>query len=178
MIDLRNQRLPTGIVSEGRVYELDTDFRTWIAFEHDMYWDGIAGDYIFKGEVPLSVDSFEAVMEFYESPNVTPSHSSGGSSDRAIDLVLDGDYIVAAFQQAYGIDLTSIEYMHWHRFKALLSGLPDETLMAKVMGYRGWKKSKDGFEESMAKMKAKWKLPVRKQRGKERLDEWADSLGL
>lgn len=42
---------------------------------------------------------------------------------------------MAAFQQAYGIDLTC-EKVHWFRFRALFAALPEETLMAKIMSWR------------------------------------------
>ena len=43
-----------------------------------------------------------------------------------LDYRCDADYIVGAFQQAYGIDLTA-DKVHWWRFKALLHALPPET---------------------------------------------------
>ena len=48
----------------------------------------------------------------------------------------DADYIVGAFQQAYGIDLTA-DKVHWWRFKALLHALPPETPLGKIVEIRG-----------------------------------------
>lgn len=42
---------------------------------------------------------------------------------------------MAAFQQAYGIDLTR-EKVHWFRFRALFAALPEDTLIAKIMSWR------------------------------------------
>lgn len=180
MIDLRFRELPHSIESDGITYELDTDFRTWIAFEHDMLHNGFAPNYIFKGDLPLTANALDAVMEFYESPNETPS--KGEPSDaRALDLVSDGDYVVAAFQQAYGIDLTSVEYMHWHRFKALLNGLPEDTMLARIITYRTWKKRPENekHDDVMAKQKRRWQLPpLNKEERENQLDDWARSLGL
>lgn len=52
-----------------------------------------------------------------------------------MDFACDADYLTAAFQQAYDIDLTA-ERIHWWRFLALLRGLPEETTMAKIMSWR------------------------------------------
>ena len=62
-------------------------------------------------------------------PDSTPA------SPPAFDYQCDAGYIVAAFQQAYGIDLTR-ERVHWFRFRALFAALPEETLMAKIMSWR------------------------------------------
>ena len=42
---------------------------------------------------------------------------------------------MAAFQQTYGIDLTT-STMHWWRFRALFLSLPEDTLMHKIMCWR------------------------------------------
>ena len=42
---------------------------------------------------------------------------------------------MAAFQQAYAVDLTE-EGLHWWRFRALLEGLPDGTQLRHVMSLR------------------------------------------
>lgn len=157
MIDLRFRGLPSCLECDGEEFELDTDFRTWIEFERMLRVERRLWLGIFKGKHPEGLGWIEGAIEFLQSKNVTPRE--GGSSVRALDYVLDGDYIVAAFQQAYGIDLTSIDYMHWHRFNALIVGLPDETRLAKVMGYRTWVKSDRKYEDEMREMRSRWMLP-------------------
>lgn len=48
----------------------------------------------------------------------------------------DSEYIYSAFMQQYKIDLNSIKYMHWWKFKALFNGLTENTQIVKIMGYR------------------------------------------
>lgn len=149
----------------------------WIDFGYHLERDGIAIRDVFSDKVPPTRDAFEDVLEFYRSPNVTPKSESSGV--RALDMVLDGDYIVASFQQAYGIDLTSIEYMHWHRFKALLNGLPDETVLGRAIGYRTYRPSKKKHEDIMLDQKRRWTLPpVNEDEKQAELVEWAKELGL
>lgn len=161
MIDLRNKELPSHITWDGGSCAINTDFREWIKF----------GEYLKTKMVYLGVfpnfkapagDKWQlALFDFYLCKNDIP-RSFSHSDVRTIDLIIDGDSIVASFQQAYGIDLTSIEYMHWHRFKALLAGLPDDTKMSKIMGYRSWsvQDSKRKHDDIMQEQRAAWMLPL------------------
>lgn len=60
---------------------------------------------------------------------------AAASKPRVIDYEEDAGLILAAFMQVYGIDLSTAD-LHWHIFKALLDGLPDDCKLKKVMGYR------------------------------------------
>ena len=79
-------------------------------------------------------------------------------------------YIVAAFQQAYGIDLTR-EKLHWFRFRALFAALPEETLMAKIMSWRTMDLSE--YEGSMrahyADLQERFALPAELRGGAARV---------
>lgn len=174
MIDLRFDKLPSHIECGGVLYELHTDFRPWLTY-HELRKQGVAWAGVFKGEVPSS-GWVEATDEFMESRNATP-HDTGGTHERVLDYILDGDYIVAAFQQAYGIDLTSIEYMHWHRFIALMNGLPDDTKLSHIISYRGYRKSNKKHEQQMAELKSKWRLPdPEDEETDDEVVEWANEF--
>lgn len=156
MIDLSRDTLPSALLVNDEVFPVDTSFRKWIAFEQ-MLREGIAWEGVFADRVPSSPEWVGAALEFLQSRNATPRGSSQ-SSARAIDLVLDGDYITAAFQQAYGIDLTSCD-MHWHRFKALLNGLPEDTMLSRIMSYRTYEARKVDREAEMRRLREEWALP-------------------
>lgn len=176
MIDLRERSLPDFIEHDGEKYEVETDFRLWIRFDHNFQHHKMIDSCVLKGRRP-PIEAVEELLRFYQSPNVTPRGTSSG--EKSVDIVWDGDYIVASFMQAYGIDLTTIEYMHWHVFKALLYGLPDDTVMGKIMGYRTYKKSSKKYEDAMQDMKRKYKLPtIEELEERENLLEWAEEMGL
>lgn len=66
-----------------------------------------------------------------------------GGSKRVIDFVQDWAFVMAAFQQQYGLDLTPAPRwkfwhrdMHWWHFINLFNGLTDDTLIVKIMGWR------------------------------------------
>lgn len=175
MIDLSCDTLPSALLVDGEVFPVNTSFRVWITFgqvleKERVFWGGIFPD----GEP--DGDWIEAAMEFYLSENATPKKRSRQTA-KAIDLVLDGDYITAAFQQAYGIDLTQGD-MHWHRFKALLNGLPESTVLSRIMGYRTYERKKVDRETEMMRLREEWALPdeVSERQRQEALDafeRWA-----
>lgn len=59
-----------------------------------------------------------------------------GEAPRAYDFEQDAEMIYAGFYAAYGISLTTVDFLHWWEFMALLMGLPDTTQMGRIMYYR------------------------------------------
>lgn len=73
----------------------------------------------------------------------------------------DSDYIYAAFVQAYGIDLIDEQgKLHWSKFKALLNGLPSDTMFSNIMRIRGWNSAdeKKKHTQKMKELQDKFKL--------------------
>lgn len=170
-IDLRMRGLPASIAVGGEWVPVETGFRAWLDFGEALR-SGCASLAVFPGGAPDG-DWMPAAMEFYESRNEFP-RGRGGSG--AVDMLLDGDYIAAAFQQAYGIDLTDpATDMHWHRFLALFRGLPEDTLMSKIMGWRTWRKPdrKPSPDREARERREAWALP---ERGRVSYAEQADPL--
>jgi hypothetical protein len=85
----------------------------------------------------LSVESAWSYFLWFLGCGQEQSHQPSGDRDvpRAVDFVADGPLIVAAYQQAYQIDLLR-EQLHWWRFHALFLGLPDACKITKIMEYR------------------------------------------
>ena len=159
MIDLRNKELPSRLEWDGGSCLIDTDFRTWITFGEFLKEKKIYLGIFPKHRPPEGDDWQIAAFRFYQCPNEVP-RATRGSRARLLDFIIDGQFIVASFQQAYGVDLTSCD-MHWHRFCALLDGLPDETKLAKIMGYRGYdpRDEKRKHSEFMQEQRMRWALP-------------------
>lgn len=150
MADLLLDALP-GTVWEGR--KINSDFRpmVWLAnqylrgaAEKDPLGFTLGAFQRFYGKeipAPQSADAFQSMLRFYvggEAATPEARHSissSAGSHEIAFDYASDAPYIVAAFQQTYGIDLTT-STMHWWRFRALFLSLPEDTLMHKIMCWR------------------------------------------
>lgn len=159
-VDLERRGLPRHIVVDGQPVEVVTDFRAWIRFGRLLEEARVCDPHVLAGfpdEVPDGPWQAAAV-EFWQSPTSTPRHA-GDDRARALDPSEDGDLLVAAFMQAYGIDLTACE-MHWHKFRALLRGLPDDTRMAQVMGWRTWEEADDRVApaDRRRELRAAWEL--------------------
>ena len=114
------------------------------------------------------VDAFKALVEFYTAGPQEVADRPGGSrtEELALDYVTDGPAIVAAFQQAYCIDLTRVR-LHWWRFKALMSNLPEETQLVKIIGFRTADPAQFQGEERerRAELKKRFALPAALRKG-------------
>ena len=173
MIDLRYRGLPSALEVDGETFRIKTDFRIWIAWLESLEVNQIAETAIFEDEVPDGDSWVQAAVAFAKNESSTP-HGESGSTARAYDFVEDGEYVVGAFQQAYGIDLTDPELnLHWHRFLALFRSLPSDTVMSQAMAYRTWSKgSKESYDSRMAKARTAWSLPAKKTVESESIIAW------
>lgn len=164
MIDLRFKGLPDHITVADSPFLIKTDFRIWIGFEELLTRPRVQladlWEYFDGNSLPTDPDAtISAMLDFYINKNQTPRSIGQDSQEKTVDFIADGEYIVAAFMQTYHIDLTSVEYMHWHLFKALFNGLPEDTYMSKIMGYRCYKKSTDKDLDTFYKdQKKRWEL--------------------
>ena len=182
MSDLLTDALPT--VWHGR--RIDPDFRHMVrlsaAYSHgEVEADPVAFSLQLCGQFYTERFSaadlerlWQGVIEFYRMGEQAATGVSGtdASPDTGpvFDYRCDAPYIVAAFQQAYGIDLTT-EKMHWFRFRALFAALPEDTLMAKIMGWRSADLA--DYEGSMlehyAELKERFALPAELRGGAARV---------
>ncbi len=174
MTDLLTDALPT--VWHGR--RIDPDFRHMVrlsaayshgeveadpeAFARQLCQQFYTGIYIPR----VFVELWQGVIDFYLAGEQAAEPTANTAASRpdtgpAFDYRCDAPYIVAAFQQAYGIDLTTAK-LHWFRFRALFAALPEDTLMAKIMSWRTM--DLDDYEGSMrehyAALKERFALPA------------------
>ena len=145
MLDLTQKSLPNAISVGGRDFSVNTDFRIWMRFAMEYREWSLSDDktpldirYLFKNSIPVFTDINEyiGILQFAFPQNVVP-HSDSSSGDDVLFYQYDGDYIYSAFMQAYGIDLLETD-LHWHKFLALMNGLPDCTRLSAIMGYRSY----------------------------------------
>ncbi|GAB6688851.1 bacteriophage Gp15 family protein [Streptococcus uberis] len=92
------------------------------------------------------------------------SNNNSASSEKPIyDIFFDGDFIYASFLQAYSIDLIEAQgKLHWKKFNALLSGLPEGTKFVEVIKIRKYKPQKGESQDyitEMRKLQKEYALP-------------------
>lgn len=160
MIDLTKKELTTAVLVSGQHFPIFTDFRVWVKFSIDLKnWDkksDLNFSYVFKNDIPLiqTENDIKSIFDFFSNPNKLPNNQS--SSDiNVLDYEIDSEYIYCAFKQQYNIDLIDIENLHWHKFKALLGGITEPTMLSSIMGYRCY----SGTDKEYQKLRSAWELP-------------------
>lgn len=175
---------PEEVSVKERRYPIATDFREWIKFQ-DMMRDpdvtqhelayGMAQYY--KDEIPPdSDDAICALVAFYLQKDMEETRSilfpalrndikkQPEEKKKALyDYAFDADCIMAGFYYAYHIDLDTVRYLHWHKFRALLNHLPEDTEFRQRIHYRGIDagKIKDKKErERVRKIQRQIRLPA------------------
>lgn len=151
------------IFVHGEAVGIKTDFRVWLKFGEilksgESFWNKLADAVLLCVEpsAKLPADAgmlFLSLTEFYLGKLPKPSDSA--CKKRVMDTEADADYIFAAFYQQYGIDLT-VERLHWQKFRALLSGLSDDTCFMRIVRIRaGAETGRDSAE-----LKRLYALPI------------------
>lgn len=176
MIDLTEKRLPNVIEINGSLYSIETDFRLWMRFEIEVGklkpGETMDVSYLFVEEMPACV-SLNDLMGFARPKRVLPRSNGRNSDVIALDYELDSDLIVAAFLGQYGIDLTEVDNLHWHKFLALLHGLNEQTKLREVMSYRVYEKS-NGKTDVYEELRRAWEIERTTPEEEAEIQEFSD----
>lgn len=160
MMNLTKRGLPNVIEINGSLYSIYTDFRLWMKFEIAVsklkHEEKIDVSYLFKNEMPMQCDLRELFV--FSRPRNQLPRPMGNSNVIVLDYELDADLIYSAFLGQYGIDLTEIEDLHWHKFLALLKGLNGSTKLREVMEYRCYKKSNGRDRDIYEELRRAWEI--------------------
>lgn len=118
---------------------------------------------VFEEHISLS-DVEDNHVEYDLAGNPMKTTASDDTKQRApYDIRFDGEYIYASFLQAYHLDLFDMQgKLHWRKFNALLSGLPEGTKLMEVIKIRKWKPQKGDsteYKEEMRKLQKDYALP-------------------
>ena len=127
-----------------------------------------------QGQRPADAqNAFDALLWFYRAGRKEqPAEGGGPRPELAFDYILDGPLIAAAFEAAYGLDLTCpATRIHWWRFQALMQGLPEGCVFSRVVGWRtadlsGMKGKQLAFYQGM---KQRFALPEDLGKGEKRV---------
>lgn len=118
---------------------------------------------VFEEHISLS-DVEDNHVEYDLAGNPMKTTASDDTKQRVpYDIRFDGDYIYSSFVQAYNMDLFDVQgKLHWRKFNALLSGLPEGTKLMEVIKIRKWKPQKGDsteYKEEMRKLQKDYALP-------------------
>lgn len=174
ILDKTNDITPNGFL-------IRDDFRESIKFELLMQ-DNKLDDKtkvalalkLYYPEIPNKIEkAIEDMLWFYQCGKETKTgrKERNNNTKQIYSYEFDDEMIYSAFMYQYGIDINSIEYLHWWKFKAMFEGLNKENKIVEIMGYRAMDLSKIKDKEEKKrykKLKEIYKLPdMRTQEQKE-----------
>lgn len=134
------EQLPEELEYRGKIYSLDLSIGAFFAASDALDDDRLAPVQRLQAALlilvrdpapPLSQELLKAVLALTKRDS---GPKAGGP--RVLDIVQDWDYICAAFQQAYGIDLYRDKSIHILRFLSLLRAIPKDTKLAEIIRIR------------------------------------------
>lgn len=164
------QGLPESVVVDGGKYPINWDFRAGMQFDDILNSDMPEGDKLFwllrlyYPKIPANLyEAVDQMLQFYrcgekgQKEEKRERYQRRNSKEPAYSFSKDSAYIYAAFKEQYGIDLTTIEKLHWWKFMALFESLGEDTKMSRIMYYRkvntsGMSKDKRAFVNEMRKL--------------------------
>lgn len=145
-MNLLTDPLPTAVEVCGKCYPIATGFRDWIRF-YALLEDREVPDkqrlqigmmWYTNGHPEDIGAAWQALIDFSMCKDVPKAGISGsGNGTRApcFSWTYDAPFVIGAFRQVYGIDLTTCD-MHWYTFFALFQALPDDTPLKQRMALR------------------------------------------
>lgn len=147
-----------GTTREEKAESFNNDFENYSIEEMSKVFKSV-----FEEHISLS-DVEDNHVEYDLAGNPMKTTASDDTKQRApYDIRYDGDYIYSSFLQAYGIDLFDAQgELHWRKFNALLSGLPEGTKLMEVIKIRKWKPQKGDsaeYKEEMRRLQKDYALP-------------------
>jgi len=154
-----------------------TDFRESIKFEllmqdtrikkEDKIMQALKLYYYDFDKIKDIKQAVDDILWFYRcNKEETVKNNSNEENEEKIKQIysyeFDDEYIYSAFMEQYKIDLNSIKYLHWWKFKALFECLNENTQFVKIMGYRAINLSKikdKDIKANYKKMKKLYAIP-------------------
>lgn len=124
--------LPNGLVIQGEIYPICTDFRAAVAYEMAAMRGTLTEEAFFglwfPERRPEDLDAAaEAVGKFYNLGR----EGTGEAGPVPYSFFQDDQAIFCAFRREYGLDLGTAR-LHWWQFRALLEGLFTHSFQQRV----------------------------------------------
>lgn len=173
------EKFPKSVEIDGKSVRVITDFRDYIRLL-DMIKDPelmmaekvwLISQYFLDDiridEVAVSALTRFVIMQDLEDERKETEEGEEGEEEEAsspslFSYSVDYPYILSGFLRDYGIDLETVDYLHWWKFRMLFDGLSDDTEIKQRIMYRGIDLStiKDKDERKrIARIQHKIRLP-------------------
>lgn len=142
-------QLPTAVEIDGIVYDLNSDFRTCLsiilAFEDQEltnYEKQIVMLNLLYKEIPgNSQEACRLGVKFLDCGD--DQEDKGAHDDvtgRLYSFEKDAKYIYSAIKQSHGVDLETVNYLHWWKFSYMFLDLREDCFFHRLIHLRRQKK--------------------------------------
>lgn len=177
-MNLFYEEYPKVLEIHGEYVPIITDFREYIRLLDmlkckdltDVQKVMILQDY-FLADISVDPEALRALtdfvtMEMKDEKAEQDSDSEEPEEPRQKNLFsyeIDYPFILSGFLRDYGIDLETVDYLHWWKFRMLFDGLSEDTEIKQRIMYRGIDLSdiKDKDERKrIAKIQRRIQLPA------------------
>lgn len=135
-------RFPTSVEIDGAEYELNTDFRVgltiMLAFEDPELTaqekNLVMLRKLYKEIPPDPQKACELAVFFLDCGE---ERGEGGDAPRRVySFSKDAKYIYSAIRQTHGVDLETLDYMHWWKFCYLMLDLDQDAFFQQIIHLR------------------------------------------
>lgn len=139
---------PISLIINGMDYPIETDFRAVLNYNRIIRESREDGSELLEALrlmyecMPDNIMGAVLQLNWFvqggeEEKRHRPSNKLlGVNSDTPMDYDTDSRLIWAAFRRVYGIDLRTVEYIHWWDFLEMLSELPEDIRLNRIIEIR------------------------------------------
>lgn len=165
--------------------KINTNFRNSILFELLMQDVSLTKEQKIMQAINIYFEDFDTLnnaidsMLIFFNCGIENTEKEPKNSKAIYSFEHDATHIFSAFLSQYQIDLNSIKYLHWWKFRALFNNLNEDHLFSKIMSYRAMDLSKIKDREQRKyyrELQIKYRLPDNRTR-QEKEREFANALG-
>ena len=145
-MNLFYEEFPKAVSIGGKDVGIITDFREYIRLFDMLKCEGLTSidkhsliSEYFLEEIPVDSTAIKALEEFVAMFAVTEGRGSGRATPKKdlFSYSIDYPYILSGFLRDYGLDLDTVGYLHWWKFRMLFDGLSEDTEIKQRIMYRG-----------------------------------------
>lgn len=146
------EAFPDFVCIHGEEVPIITDFREYVRLLdmlkceelNTMQKTALLAQY-FLEEIEIDKETVSALTSFVvmdfdsneEDNEEDEEVGNSGSKKKLFSYEIDYPFIASGFLRDYGIDLETVDYLHWWKFRMLFDGLSEDTEIKQRIMYRG-----------------------------------------
>lgn len=178
---------PTKMEANGRIYDINTDFRVALACFRAINDNEISDlerayaiETLLLGDDVNFLDK-EIIFEKIKKYLRCGKEENDSVEEIDFDYLQDEELTRNSIRQCYHLNLNEIPYMHWYEYNELISGLTSESVLNRVRDLRNYdvteiKDEKDRKKMIEAKERVALKINRVKTEKEKEIDEFWENI--